>query len=275
MPRSSVTFNTAGLQRGSQDDGALDFDLSDFGALAGSDAVTVEPAHTPERRQAANRLLRERYRWRGYAEPSLPVSESTYHLPLVATCQGEPIGTLTVSLEGPQGLGCEALFPDEIQALRDAGLQLSEFTRLAIDPERGSRNALASLFHVAYLVASRLGKADTVLLEVNPRHVAYYRRILGARIVGGERFHPRVKAPAVLLAISFHDVRARIERVTGNPLAAQAISFFSMAFTAAEEDAIVARIDTHVRTRGVQYEPFRFRMQATEARTVQGFVLSA
>lgn len=251
---------TAEPQQDLRDEACLDFDLADFAGLPGTDAVTVEPAHTPERRHAANALLRERYHWRGYVQPTLPVSESTYHLPLVASCQGRAIGTLTVSLEGPQGLGCESTFPAEVQALRDDGYQLSEFTRLAIDPERGSKHALAALFHVAYLVASRLGKADTVLLEVNPRHVAYYRRILGARVVGSERFHPRVKAPAVLLAIAFEEVRARIERVTGGLYSPHTHSFFSMAFSSTEEDAIVARIDTHVKTRGVEYQSFRFRM---------------
>ncbi len=239
----------------------LDFEPSDFPPFRAAETVMVEPAHSPERRSDANNLLSTRYRYRGYAEVSLPAFDSCNHLPLVATCAGVSTGTLTVSLEGPLGLSCEATFPDEVQALRDAGHRLCEFTRLAIDPARGSRHVLASLFHVAYLVATRLGSADMVLLEVNPRHVGYYRRILGARVVGAQRFHQRVQAPAVLLSIKFEDVRDRIDQVTSSltaPLPSR--SLYTLAFSSNEEDAIVARIAEHVHTTGRRYEPFAFRL---------------
>jgi hypothetical protein len=190
--------------------------------------------------------------------------KGTNHLPLVATCKGQSVGTLTVSLDGPKGLGCEATFPEEVSALRESGKVLCEFTRLAVHPEAGSRQAIASLFQVAYLVATRLGEADAVMLEVNPRHVAYYQRIIGATVLAGERFHERAQAPAVLLSIACDDVRERINRgATEMPHLHARRSLYSLALSPVEENAILARIRQLVQTVRVDYPPVRFRVPAS------------
>jgi hypothetical protein len=247
-----------------------DFEPTDFPENDLTEALTVEPAHTDERREAANLLLQDRYGWRGYAGAHIPNFDGTNHLPLVATCRGQSIGTLTVSLDGPKGLGCEATFPEEVRALRDSGRRLCEFTRLAIHPEGGSRQAIASLFQVAYLVATKLGEADAVMLEVNPRHVAYYQRIIGATVLAEERFHERAQAPAVLLSIACDDVRERINRgATALPVVSARRSLYTLALSPLEESAILSRIRQLVQTVGVDYPPFRFRMHASRERVVQ------
>jgi hypothetical protein len=241
-----------------------DFEPTDFPENDVTDLLSVEPAHTAERRAAANILLQDRYGWRGYAGSNIPNFDGTNHLPLVATCSGQSVGTLTVSLDGPKGLGCEATFPQEVDALRDSGRRLCEFTRLAVHPEAGSRQAIASLFQVAYLVATRLGEADVVMLEVNPRHVAYYQRIIGASVLAGERFHQRAQAPAVLLSIACDDVRDRISKGASElPHMNARRSLYSLALSAGEENAILARIRQLVQTVRVDYPPVRFRVHAS------------
>lgn len=267
-----ITFWSASGNFGPLDSERPDFEPTDFPAADITDSLTIEPAHTAERREAANLLLQDRYGWRGYAGAHIPNFDGTNHLPLVATSGGQSVGTLTVSLDGPKGLGCEATFPEEVRALRDSGRRLCEFTRLAIHPEGGSRQAIASLFQVAYLVATRLGEADVVMLEVNPRHVAYYRRIIGATVLAGERFHERAQAPAVLLSIPFDIVRERIHQ--GGPEQSTVLkrrSLYSLALTSMEEDAILNRIGQLVQTVGVDYPPVRFRMHASRERLVQAF----
>lgn len=265
-----ITFWSAGAGSGPVDLDRPDFEPTDFPDNDVTDALTVEPAHTDARREAASILLRDRYGWRGYAGAHIPDFDGTNHLPLVATCRGLAIGTLTVSLDGLKGLGCEATFPEAVGALRDAGRRLCEFTRLAIDPEAGSRQAIASLFQVAYLVATKLGEADTVMLEVNPRHVAYYQRIIGATVLAGERFHERAQAPAVLLSIACDDVRQRINMSASDlPVLAARRSLYSLALSPLEESAILARIRQLVQTVGVEYPPFRFRMHASREPVVQ------
>jgi hypothetical protein len=241
-----------------------DFEPTDFPDIDVSGLLSVEPANTVELRAAANLLLQDRYGWRGYAGANIPNFDGTNHLPLVATCKGQSVGTLTVSLDGPKGLGCEATFPEEVSALRESGKGLCEFTRLAVHPEAGSRQAIASLFQVAYLVATRLGEADAVMLEVNPRHVAYYQRIIGATVLAGERFHERAQAPAVLLSIACDEVRERISKgATQLPHMNARRSLYSLALSPAEENAILARIRQLVQTVRVDYPPVRFRVPAS------------
>lgn len=265
-----ITFWSAVGGTGSLDVERPDFEPTDFPENDLTEALTVEPAHTEERREAANVLLQDRYGWRGYAGSNIPNFDGTNHLPLVATCRGQSIGTLTVSLDGPKGLGCETTFPEEVRALRDSGRRLCEFTRLAIHPEGGSRQAIASLFQVAYLVATKLGEADAVMLEVNPRHVAYYQRIIGAAVLAEERFHERAQAPAVLLSIACDDVRERISKgASALPVVSARRSLYTLALSPLEESAILSRIRQLVQTVGVDYPPFRFRMHASRERVVQ------
>src|SRR5213076_1695759 len=64
-----------------------------------------------------------------------------------------------------------------------------------------TKRVLAGLFHTAYLYASKLCGYTHAVIEVNPRHVAFYGKELGFNPIGTERLNTRVNAPAVLLAL--------------------------------------------------------------------------
>lgn len=262
MPFSSTADSPAGTSArfpffGDVDSLALGHDIDDR-----DDALTIRSAHCDASRNAATRLLQDRYRWRGYSEAGLPPIESEWCFPLLVTRGGRPVGTLTVGLDSCAGMTAENTFPDEIRAFRDAGVRLSEFTRLAVDSNNRSQHVLVSLFQVAYLAASRLGNADRVVMEVNPRHVAYYVRMLGAKVAGPVRTHAGANAPAVLLCIAFEDVKARIadflRRLDSSPVARR--SPYSKALTAVEEAAILERLSLHVCSRPDERKPFLFRL---------------
>ena len=222
--------------------------------------ISIAAACSPASRFAANRLLKERYNWRGYDNVSLPHSESITHFPLTATHEGIVIGTLTVGVDGPMGLNCDRAFASEVDTLRRAGAKLCEFTKLAIDPSFGGKHVLAALFHVAYLAADRLTDVDTLLMEVNPRHVRYYCRMLGATVVGDERANEQVNAPAVLLSMAFADVRDKIDAIAGSPkLVGGERSLYSLAFNCQEEEAIVSRLIRRAPL-GDDEAPFGFRL---------------
>ncbi|NLZ41707.1 MAG: long-chain N-acyl amino acid synthase, partial [Comamonadaceae bacterium] len=178
---------------------AREYLASEFGAIAHEREFKIESADSFIVRQSANRLLSERYGWRGYHAVSLPVNQTTNRTTLTAIEDAATIGTITVGLDDSTGMNCDDVFGGELDALRRAGRRLCEFTKLAIDPMTGNRRVLAALFHVAYIVAHRLRGRDTLVMEVNPRHVRYYQRMLGANVVGGERTNRSVNAPAVLL----------------------------------------------------------------------------
>ena len=240
----------------------VDFMASPYDIDGLDEGLTIRSAHCAASRRAATRLLQDRYRWRGYSEASLPPVESEWCFPLLVTHRGLTMGTLTVGLDGPSGLTAERTFPDEIDAFRRAGVRLSEFTRLAIDPDCASRQVLVSLFQVAYLAAARLGSADRVVMEVNPRHVAYYVRMLGAKVCGPVRTHRGADAPAVLLCIVFDDVKQRIEdfQCGLDDGSVTERSPFSLSLTATEEAAILDRLSHHVGALPGAREPFLFRL---------------
>ncbi|MEO5732358.1 MAG: hypothetical protein ABIN96_17265, partial [Rubrivivax sp.] len=204
--------------------------------------ITISAANCMASRQCANALLNERYSWRGYEQVHLPTLESMTHLPLTASQDGEVIGTLTLAIDSPAGLNCDRAFGEEVDYLRAKGAKLCEFTKLAVDSSFGNDQVLAAMFHVAYLAADSLADCDTLLMEVNPRHVRYYVRMLGAQVIGGQRSNASVNAPAVLLSMAFSDVRRRIDERAGNPRpAGEGRSLYSLFFSRDEERAIVSR----------------------------------
>ena len=76
------------------------------------------------------------------------------------------------------------------------------------------KDFLARLIHVAFVYAHLIQRATDMLIEVNPRHVGFYRRSLGFSQIGPERICSRVNAPAVLMHIDLHDMATQI-RVHG------------------------------------------------------------
>lgn len=203
----------------------------------------IRAAEAQTRRQSAMALLRRRYAWRGYQAVSLPSDQTGSHTTLSATDGDLTIGTLTVALDGPQGLNADDAFGPELAAMRAQGRRPAEFTKLAIDPVYGSKRVLAALFHVGYIVAHRLRQYDTLLLEVNPRHVRYYERMLGCKAIAEPRRHRGVDAPAVLMTADFDFIRAQIGALGGQPeRAGQERTLYPLAFSMREEASIIARM---------------------------------
>ena len=212
-------------------------------AAAAAPGFTIHTADTRGRRRDACHLIRQRYSWRGYRHVALPAEQLTRRYTLTASSQQQVLGTITVGLDGPEGLNCEALFGAEVGALRSAGLRVCEFTRLAVDAGALSRQVLAALFHAAYLVACHVGGCDRLLIEVHPRHVRLYQRMFGAREVGTQRHHPGVDAPAVLLVLDLADVARQLACHADTPLSAGAAHpFYARAFSAQEELQQIARL---------------------------------
>jgi hypothetical protein len=194
-------------------------------------------------RHGADLLLRHRYAWRGYQTVALPADQTVNRITLSAVEDEVTIGTITVVLDGLETLGAEEAFPDKIAAMRDEGLRLCEFTKLAIDPISGTKRVLAGLFHVAYIIAHRLRGYDALVMEVNPRHVRYYERMLGARVAGEQRMNRKVNAPAVLLSLDFGYVMEQIGEFGGQPSrCGDERSLYPLAFSLGEEAGIIARL---------------------------------
>ena len=203
----------------------------------------IKSVESEERRGMVNNLLKNRYSWRGYQQVALPTDHSVHKFTLTAVEQDATIGTITVSFDGPKGLSTDEAFSHEVQVLRTRGLRLCEFTKLAIDPTVGTKRVLAALFHVAYIVAHRIRGYDMLLMEVNPRHVRYYERMLGCRVLAEERLNTSVNAPAVLLGVEFSYIMKMIGEFAGQPeRAAGERSLYPFAFSLTEEAGILSRM---------------------------------
>ncbi len=215
---------------------------------AGPRRFKIKTADSAERRSRVNGLLKDRYAWRGYHQVSLPTDPTVHRFTLTAVEDEVVIGTITVSFDSPDRLSSDDAFGPEVGKLRAEGKRLCEFTKLAIDPVVGTKRVLATLFHVAYIVAHRIRGFDTLLIEVNPRHVRYYERMLGLQVLAEERINTAVNAPAVLLGIDFQYIKSQIGEFGGQPEAASKVrSLYPFALTLREEAAVISRMQAKQR----------------------------
>lgn len=186
-------------------------------------------------------LVTRMYRQRGYLVPVTEAADPIRRVTLEACYKNETVGTLTVNLDSGEGLQAESLYRDEIARFRREGARVCEFTRLALDAAEGAINTLAFLFHIGFIFAYRIHRATDLFIEVNPRHVLFYRRKLGFEQVGEERTCPRVNAPAVLLHKRLEDVARDLVRF-GGVRTPENKSFYALWLPRAEEEALVNTI---------------------------------
>lgn len=219
----------------------------------------IRSADSGGQRSSASILINRMLATRGYASRPLPDQSSPTRITLVASDHESTVATITVGFDSPDGLHVDTLFAQEVDALRDAGRLVCEFTTLAIDQVVRSRRVLASLFNVAYLYAHRVMGFDTLLIEVNPRHVLYYECMLGFKVMAPQRHSPRVGAPAVLLGINLSYIREQGERFAGLSGTSPERSLYPDWFSPMEEEAIFRRLtrskDAPARTARQRFEP--------------------
>ncbi|HLU76537.1 MAG TPA: long-chain N-acyl amino acid synthase [Burkholderiales bacterium] len=204
-------------------------------------AFKIRVARTTGFRRAAGGLVGRRYGDRGYLIPNTPSEPDLYSF--LAYDEGQIVGTVSIRLDSSRGLSADDLYHEELEALRRSGWKICEFTRLAVDVKTASKPVLAGLFHTAYLYAARIRGYDYAVIEVNPRHVAFYRRALGFEPIGPERMNRRVDAPAVLLCVAFDTIAKGVAEYGGQAeRATQVRSLFPFGFGPDEEAGILQRL---------------------------------
>jgi hypothetical protein len=207
--------------------------------------IHIRTAVDPHHRRRASSLIQRRYAWRGYSSSPLQRQEAG-RVTFTAGTHEMTVATLTAGLDSDAGLYVGKLYPEEVGALRAEGRKLCEFTRLAVDESVRSHNVLASIIHVAFMYVINLHRCTDVLIEVNPRHVRFYQRMLGFERAAGERLDPAVNAPAVLLRLDLAHCAREISRLGGNRrYADEARSFYPLFFAPDEAARIVRRLRAH------------------------------
>ena len=192
-------------------------------------------------RQAAGTLIEKRYGDRGYA--TKPQQRDPNLFSFVAYDEGKLVGTVSIRFDSERGLSADELYKDEIDVLRKEGCKVCEFTRLAVDELTVSKPVLAGLFHTAYLYAAAVHGYNFAVIEVNPRHVAFYRRALAFEPVGPERLNKRVNAPAILLCAALDTIAEGLKKFGGRHQEfPKERSLFPYGFSPQEEVGILQRL---------------------------------
>lgn len=229
----ALRFRSLLVPEADQSELSLDTDLQP--------AFKIRLAKSAGFRREAGGLVGRRYNDRGYLIPAATQDPHLYSF--LAYDEGSIVGTVSIRLDSERGLSADDLYRAELDELRRSGCRVCEFTRLAVDVKTASKPVLAGLFHTAYLYASAVRGYDYAVIEVNPRHVAFYRRALGFEPIGPERVNKRVDAPAILLSVPFETIRKGVADHGGKAEhAASERSLFPFGFSPEEERGILERL---------------------------------
>lgn len=115
--------------------------------------------------------------------------------------QGQAIATVTLVFNRYSNLPCSNLF-----SCSRTNKNSAEITRLAISENHKSNfKLLAELMTWAFIYAEQIEKTHQFLIEVNPKHQSFYKRVFNfSQLHSSDKPCPRVSgAPAVLLGIDF------------------------------------------------------------------------
>lgn len=208
------------------------------------DSYGIRLTDTSDGRNTASMLISRMYAWRGYSGDHKPTDDPN-RITLTATDKGDVVGTLSIGIDSEVGLMADEIFKEELDAHRQRGAKLCEFTKFAFDPSVRSKTALANVFHLAVIYARDMHGCTDIVIEVNPRHRRFYERMLGFRKEGELKTNPRVDAPAYLLRVNLQFVTEQIDRFGGTYAAegeTEERSFYPYFFSPREERGIINRL---------------------------------
>ena len=217
----------------------LDPEDGDPGQLPG--AFKIRLAHSRPLSTDAGSLVDRRYRRRGYRTAG-PTGGDPHLYTFVAYDEGKLSGTVSIRIDSDRGLAADELYRDEIDELRKAGCKICEFTKLALDVKVVSKPVLAGLFHTAYLFAAQLRNCSFGVIEVNPRHVTFYRHALRFEPIGPERMNHRVDAPAILLCVPFEQIAEGLAKYANKTPRIASRNLFVHGFSKDEETGVLKRL---------------------------------
>lgn len=208
-----------------------------------SASYVVQCADPDSHGHAVRLLIERRYAWRGLH------SGDPHHqqlrpdcITLVASCYDEVFGTVTLRLDGNEGLLADGLYRKELTFLRTGKARLCEITKLAVDTHHNPKEVLGALFHLIYIHGRLIHGMTDVVIEVHPRHAGFYRRMLGFTQIGNQRACPRVNdAPAVLLHLDLHHVDEQISLLGGSSCS-RARSLYAYFLSREEQDEILREL---------------------------------
>jgi hypothetical protein len=184
-----------------------------------SDSLLFSPAQNTDQLIQSYQLVYKNYLRCEYIEAHPSQMRYTVYnaLPTTATfvarLDGSVVTTATVVLDSPLGLPLEAIYGQEIAAMRADGARICEVTMLADRRRAGMRTipAILRLFKMMFNYASGIEDITDIVITVNPSHEAFYTRYLPFQELGTLRYYPSVRnAPAVAKRINFSEITEEV-----------------------------------------------------------------
>lgn len=203
----------------------------------------IRTADSDGERGSASMLINQMYGWRGYGS-GFTVEDRPGQITLVASdyATTNTFGTITVALDGKDGLLAEKLYREEIERLRIEGRQLCEMIKFAVDKSIRSKRLLAALFHVAFMYAYHLQKRTDLLIEVTPQHAVFYRHLLHFEPAGPEKLNPRVNTRGVLLRLNLDHAAEQIQLFGGKGEKSREKSLYPYVLSPEQELEVIERM---------------------------------
>jgi hypothetical protein len=183
-------------------------------AQRSSNDIEISIGASPDELRAIEGLVRTQYIAKGYrcdgpTEPLDVAEQGRPTLPIMARANGRLLGTMTLGIDSPVGLHADDANREHIDRLRAQGRRVGEMVKFAVSRGCDSMLVIAALVAAAHGQWVGHGLSD-VLIEVHPRHAAFYQRALCFTVIGEENICPRVSAPAVLLRLNVADLTRKI-----------------------------------------------------------------
>jgi hypothetical protein len=177
------------------------------------DGITYKIASCQEEREEAFRLVHDTYVTGGLMDPNAHRMRVTpWHLLpttdlFVAIHEDEVVYTITLISDDSQGVPMDAIYPNEVDALRAAGIYFAELSCLASRRGYFSPRKMFDIFvrlNGLMIQYARYNDLQQVLIAIHPRHARFYQRALGFEQMGGPKAYEAVRGnPAVACVHDF------------------------------------------------------------------------
>jgi hypothetical protein len=172
--------------------------------------ITIHLANTAERHRA-DALVRRVYTVQGFGDHGLHELGDTF----IVRSGRHMIGTLSLVVDGPDGLPSDGIFRTELSRLRAAGARLCELTRFAIDTQAPSARIFNDLFGEIHRHGIKTYDCTDLVIQADPRHGCFYRRRLGFKPLGPVVNNPYYDLTVQLMRIHVSELTRRFEPAQG------------------------------------------------------------
>lgn len=186
---------------------------------------TIKIANTLEEREKVFQLAYQIYLEKGYIKndyremliQNYDMSKETVIL-MVQDNKKTLAGSLTLVFNEDGELPVEKIYKEEIKKLNIFPKKIVEISRLVVNHKhRNAPEVLRLLINYLMIYSYHVKNYTSLAIQVNPRHVLYYKSLLEFDEIGGVKLCPSVQnAPAVLLYLPLSRYQAEIHKYASN-----------------------------------------------------------